>query len=197
MSKTDIQTYYKKNVIKNNIKKNEDIEFQIIEWHALDESTVVNGDSDMSERSDGSFSSRNKEENKEYVMRCFGVTSDGISITCKITDFTPFYYIKVPDDFSRVKLARFLGYVEEAWTLKKYPNALMKSKCNLIKKKDLFGFRNNREYLFIRLVFNSITAMNKSKYIFKKPVSINGINSKPIKYKLKPVITTAATGLSA
>lgn len=162
--------------------KLEDLSFQIIEWHAMDEE-CDNDESDVSEVSEVS-DNYNKVENKKYVMRCFGVTSDGTSITCKITDFTPFYYIKVPDDFNKIKLTRFLSYLEDSWVLKKYKTNLLKSKCNLVKRKDLFGFRDNKEYLFIRLVFNSVTAMNKSKYIFKKPVSIQGVTSKALKYKL-------------
>lgn len=162
--------------------KLDDLSFQIIEWHAMDEE-CENDDSEVSDVSEVS-DNYNKVENKKYVMRCFGVTSDGTSITCKITDFTPFYYIKVPDDFNKIKLTRFLSYLEDSWVLKKYKTNLLKSKCSLVKRKDLFGFRDNKEYLFIRLVFNSVTAMNKSKYIFKKPVSIQGVTSKALKYKL-------------
>lgn len=162
--------------------KLDDLSFQIIEWHAMDEE-CENDDSEVSDVSEVS-DNYNKVENKKYVMRCFGVTSDGTSITCKITDFTPFYYIKVPDDFNKIKLTRFLSYLEDSWVLKKYKTNLLKSKCSLVKRKDLFGFRDNKEYLFIRLVFNSVTAMNKSKYIFKKPVNIQGVTSKALKYKL-------------
>ena len=182
--------FYKKNYIKySNNLKDEDLEFQIIEWNAADEPRDY--DDDLSEGNE------NESCNEAYTMRCFGVTSEGASVMCKITDFTPFYYIKVPENFNKLKLNRFLDYIEESWQFKKkidngersvwvdyYKNCLLRDKCTIVMKKDLYGFRNGKKYKFIRLVFNNHTAMNKSKYIFKKPVNISGVNDHATKYKL-------------
>ena len=67
-----------------------------------------------------------------------------------------------------------------------YRNAdgLNEDLCEIVKKKDLFGFRNDKYYNYIKLAFKNISTMNKSKYIFKNPVIIQGINSQPMKYKL-------------
>jgi DNA polymerase delta subunit 1 len=175
--------YYKENYIENILDINKDIDFNIIEWKADDEQA----DDDESEENTC---------NQSYTIRCFGVTSTGVSVTCKITDFLPFYYIKVPNDFSKVKVSRFLDYIESSWQFKKKIETeegrsewvdyykLVREKCILVSKKDLFGFRNGNKYKFLRLVFSNITALNKSKYIFKKPITIPGIDSKPTKYKL-------------
>jgi DNA polymerase elongation subunit (family B) len=181
----EIAKYYKTNYIKNPYKKGDDIEFNIVEWLAQDE--CLDDDEDESE---DDMSPKNKEL---YTIRCFGVTAEGVSITCKITDFTPFYYIKVSENFDKVKLSRFLNYIEESWQMQKkvednwvkyYSSSLLKDRCSIVKKKDLYGFKNGKEYKYIRLVFSSVAAMNKSKYIFKKAVSIPGINKDPVKYKL-------------
>lgn len=185
MSYQKLSKFYKKNYIQESINKTDDIEFQIIEWHTQDE-----GYDDDNESDDNSGS---KECTDKYIMRCFGVTSEGISITCKITDFTPFYYIKVSDKFSKVQLASFIKFIKESYQLSKvkmnggyinYSECLLQNKCALIEKKDLYGFRNGKKYRFIRLVFDNYTAMNKSKYIFKNPVIIPGVNSQAMKYKL-------------
>lgn len=183
-----MEKYYKKNYIKYSAKSNEDLEFQIIEWNATDEPR----DDNMSEDDE------NENYCKDvYTMRCFGVTLEGASVMCKITGFTPFYYIKVSDNFNKVKLSRFLDHIEESWQFKKkidngersvwvdyYKNCLLRDKCTIVMKKDLYGFRNGKKYKYIRLVFNNHTAMNKSKYIFKKPIRITGVNEDVIKYKL-------------
>ena len=186
-----MERYYKNRYIKNNISKTDDIEFQIIEWHTQDESGIIDDDS-----SDGDSNNSNKQLEKcldKYTMRCFGVTAEGISITCKIHSFTPFYYIKVPDRFNKVQLNTFVEFLKNSYQLSKakvngefvsFADCLLKDKCSIIEKKDLYGFRNGRKYRFLRLVFNNYTAMNKSKYIFKNPVIVPGINSKPMKYKL-------------
>lgn len=177
-----LSSFYKKSYIKNDIEKNDDIEFQIIEWHCNDE----NDDDDESD---------NENDNcmDKYVMRCFGTTLKGISITCKITGFTPFYYIKVSEKFNKMQLSVFIKFMKMSYQLSKakiagntinYADCLLEDKCAIIEKKDLYGFRNGKKYRFIRLVFNNYTAMNKSKYIFKNPVIIQGINSQTMKYKL-------------
>jgi DNA polymerase elongation subunit (family B) len=182
-----MERYYKNKYIKNTISKTDDLEFQIIEWHTQDESGVIDDDS-----SEGSSSSLEKCLDR-YTMRCFGVTTEGISITCKIHSFTPFYYIKVPDRFNKVQLNTFVDFIKKSYQLSKvkingefvsFSDCLLKDKCSIIEKKDLYGFRNGRKYRFLRLVFNNYTAMNKSKYIFKNPVIVPGINSKAMKYKL-------------
>lgn len=163
-----------------------DIEFQIIEWY--------NQDEEYDETSNDSNSQENVEIcNEIYTIRAFGVTIEGISITCKINNFTPFYYIKVKDCFNKNQLVLLIDFIKTSYQLSKgkvngelvsYSDCLIANKCAIIKKKDLYGFKNNKEFKFVRLVFSNYTALNKSKYIFKNPIVLNGINSKPMKYKL-------------
>lgn len=186
-----MEEYYKENYIKNNLSKKDDIEFQIIEWHTQDESNDFDSDSENdndNDSEDGIAKSHDK-----YMMRCFGVTKDGLSITCNIHSFTPFYFIKVHDKFNKSQMNLFIDFIKKSYQLSKvkvngkyvsYADSLLKDKCRVIEKKDLFGFRNGKKYKFLRLVFDNYTAMNKSKYIFKNPVIIPGINSKAMKYKL-------------
>lgn len=182
-----MEPYYKKNYKDcKDSKKLGDVEFQIIEWVAQDEPSGIEDDNETEGSEGGSCDER-------YTIRCFGVTQEGVSVTCKITDFTPFFYIKVSDDFNKVKLQRVLNFIEESWQLQKkvddtwvkyYSSCLLRDRCAIVSKRDLYGFTNGTQYKFIRLVFNNYTALNKTKYIFKKAVSIPGINKDPIKYKL-------------
>jgi DNA polymerase elongation subunit (family B) len=184
MSYQKLSKFYKKNYIKTSLGETDDIEFQIIEWHTQDE--------DESGEEEDSDNGKTECVDK-YIMRCFGVTQEGISVTCKITGFTPFYYIKVPDRFNKTQLKSFIKFIKDSYQLSKvkvggnyvsYADCLLENKCKLIEKKDLYGFRNGKKYRFIRLVFDNYTALNKSKYIFKNPVIIPGINSQSMKYKL-------------
>jgi len=170
---------YKKVNIRN---KKKDIEMQIIEWFAQDESL------DESEDSDSDNSCRDI-----YTIRAFGMTSEGISVTCKINNFTPFYYVKVSDSFNDINKHHMLEYIESSWNLKSkvdnewvkyYSVCLIKPSCKIINRKDLYGFNNGKVEKYLLLVFNNQTAMNKSKYIFKKSLQINGVTKVPIKYKL-------------
>lgn len=160
-----------------------DLDLQIIEWWAQDEEGDSENDDESEDQDTNSFFNKDI-----YTIRCFGVTQEGISVTCKITGFKPFYYIKVNSSFNKIKLHHFLNYIESSWMLKKYPNALVKEngrhKSCLVEKKDLFGFRNGKYYRYVKLIFNHHEAMMKSRYMFKKPVTIPNVTNQPTKFKL-------------
>ncbi len=154
-----------------------DIVMKIIDWHSMDE-VSMNCDSDSDDsNSSGSLS-------KEYVMRAFGATKSGDSITVKITGFTPFYYIKVPDEFSERQLHQFTSFVDKHYILKSMPHSLLPNKCLIVKSKDIYGFNNGKIFKYIKLVFVSYSSMMRSRYIFKDPIFISGITSSTIKFKL-------------
>jgi DNA polymerase elongation subunit (family B) len=176
-----MERFYKSNLIHipDNFYKN-DIEMQIIEWWAQDE------EDDNEE--DEIESQENDLNNEVYTIRCFGVTNTGISVTCKITGFKPFYYIKVPNTFTKVHLAYFLKFIESSYFLKSFKSPLAKEngrhRSCLEEKKDLFGFRNGKEYRFVKLVFNNYSALMKSRYLFKKAIEIANVTKRPTKFKL-------------
>ena len=181
---TSMERFYRNKYIKNGYRQNrKDINMQIIEWWAQDEEDFDN--ETESEQSQSIDSTKNK---SVYVIRCFGATKEGVSVTCKITGFKPFYYIKVSNDFNKVKLHHFLSYIESAYMLKSFSNPLVKEngkhKSCIVEKKDLFGFRNGKTYKYVKLVFNNYSALLKSRWLFKKPVSIKDVTKNPTKFKL-------------
>ena len=178
--------FYRDQYIKSTRDPKSNLDFQIIEWWSKDEEgdDQENSDENTNDNDNGnSFFNRDV-----YTIRCFGVTKEGVSVTCKITGFNPFYYIKVDSSFNRVKLHHLLNYMESHFMLKKFPAALVKEngkhKSCIVEKKDLFGFRNGKTYKFVKLVFSNYTALMKSRYIFKKPIVIPHITSVPSKFKL-------------
>lgn len=166
----------------NNVQTN-DIDMHIIEWWAQDDIA----DENSTEGSVCNHCGRSDECNcirEEYTIRCFGSTKKGNSVTCTIKGFKPFYYIKVDNSFDKVKLFHLLEFMKSSYSLKAFPNGLAKDSCGIVKKKDLFGFRNGTYYKYVKLVFTNYTALMKSRYIFKKPVNIQNVTKKPTKFKL-------------
>jgi len=176
-----MEKFYKHNIIKipDDFYKN-DIEMQIIEWWAQDEEN-----DDVEDEEDNS---QNEKNTDVYTIRCFGVTQSGISVTCKITGFKPFYYIKVPNTFSKIHLGYFLKFIESSYFLKSFNEPLAKEngrhRSCIEQKKDLFGFRNGKEYKYVKLVFNNYSALMKSRYLFKKATEIANVTKRPTKFKL-------------
>lgn len=167
--------YIKKNSVK--ISTNESIKFQIIEWWAKDEVDDTGNDNDNSEDDN----SDNDLENTKYNIYCFGKTDNDKTITCKIVNFYPFYYIKIPNN-CKGSVNSFIEFLKNR--LYKFKSGIKDDLCKFVYKKDLYGFKNDTEYKYIKLVFKNLYVMNKSKYVFKNPVIINGFNSSSMKYKL-------------
>lgn len=183
----ELKKYYRKNYIKKE-KLNGDIKFQIIEWNCND----YNED-DIDSEEEQQYNSQLKQYNGKYVIRCYGATLEGISISCEILDFTPFFYVKVRDNFNKNDLRNFIKFIKTSYQLSKckieeewysLTDGLIEDKCIIIEKKDIFGFSNNKLFRFIRLVFKNQITLNKCKYIFKNPVIIPNVNNNPEKYKL-------------
>lgn len=167
-----MEKFYKKKIIQDVSK---DISFKIIEWFNVDQ------DNNDEEESQDSY---NLQKSQEYVMRCFGRSEQGDSITCKITGFQPFYYVKVDMSFNKNKLYTMLNYIESHFMMNKYINPIVKNRCDIIHKKDIYGFTNGKVFKFVKLVFSNYTALLKSRFIFKNALHIPGITQKSIKFKL-------------
>ena len=83
-------------LLKRNINNKKDLYFQIIDWSSNDIYKSINKDNDDEE----------DEENNKYkkkrrlVLRGYGVTKEGYSISIHIFNFKPYFYIKIPQDWN-------------------------------------------------------------------------------------------------
>lgn len=154
--------------------KQNDLIFQILSWKPCDyEYEDENEDNDDEENTNGN------QDKSKYIVKVFGVTINGYSVSVNILNYTPYFFIKVPfrvNDFTCVKFKEFL--------LGRIPTSQKKMLLNVKKvlKKDFFGFHNGEKFSFIRFTFRSQKTFKTAIKIFQKPVSIPGIP--PQKYKL-------------
>lgn len=122
------------------------ISFQIVSWEAFD--TI------------------NDEEKAEYFIYLFGRTLDKKSVCCKLENYTPFFYIKIPDDLQSKWIDYHTNELKNFLKKKLYSQKEELKSISLINKKTIKGFTNNKKFKFLKLVFYSIRAFNKCKYIF-------------------------------
>jgi len=137
------------------------LEFQIYDWSEDHESDSVDDDSE----SEGV-------KNLVYIIHTFGRTMDGKSVYMKITDFHPYFYIKLPDkwDITEAKekvkiMKKWLksGYNTKVWN--KYRGNLIKMLA--VEKKSAEGFTNNKRSIFAKIFFDNSYAMKKFKLLFE------------------------------
>jgi DNA polymerase elongation subunit (family B) len=153
--------------------------FQAIDW-VINDVELSNDEESSDESSDNSYSFKKK--NKRYLIKIFGRTQKGNSISVNITDYTPYFYVKLPEGFHKNNYNKLLQKIKELIQNKLY-NSEDLIKCNIICKKDVWGFTNNKPFHFIMLIFKNHMSMKKAINIFTKPITIQGLVVKK-KFKL-------------
>jgi len=145
--------------IKNN---NQSISFQIIDWLSTNEEV---------EDEDEKNNKKKYGDKKKYVIRAFGVTKKGNSISINIHDFPPHYYINIPEEYTKYEVDNMVKAIKE-----KLPKSFRDSitSHDVIKRKKFWGFTNNKNYLFLRLLFKNTQVMFQVTKIMKDPLGFLG-----------------------
>ncbi|MHA2083085.1 MAG: DNA polymerase domain-containing protein [Candidatus Thorarchaeota archaeon] len=123
---------------------------------------AVNNDSDGSDQS----SDYHVESDIDvFVIQAFGMNTEGKALSLWITGFKPFFYAKVADNWNDDKMNGFLKDVSVKMG-KKWEASLIHDECELVDKKNLYGFDGGRTHKFVKLVFSSLSAYNKAKNLW-------------------------------
>lgn len=146
-----------------------DVIFQATSWFASD----YEYDDDVEEGS--------RDDCTKYLVKIFGVTEDGKSVSVNVLNFTPYFFIKVHHAMDRYTAAKLREFV-----VNKLPRALKTSllDVNIVRKKDFWGFQNHEKSAFARFKFKNLRAYKFTIRMFMKKVEIDSISRTPIKYKL-------------
>ena len=82
-----------------NLQNNkQDIRFQVVDWTTSNED--INNNSDSEEE-------QNKfVDNKQYVIRAYGVTQKGTSVSLNIYGFPPHFYVNIPEGWKKLHLSK-------------------------------------------------------------------------------------------
>jgi len=150
--------------------KDQDIVFQIISWHACDQEDDDDNDEEESNMI-----------NKKYLVKIFGVTESGISVSANLTDFPPFFYIKSPINLNDFQVKMIKEFIVEKLHYKQ-KNSIQEVRA--MKKKDFWGFTNNTKFTFVRISCKNLECFRAAARIFQKKVMIPAIWNKDLYFKL-------------
>ena len=149
--------------------KNDTLEFQIYDFR---EAHVV-------EKEGHDSDSEMENVLPKYIIHTFGKTIDGKSVYCKITDYTPYFFLELPEDWTKKQAKKNIKHLKE-YLLSKYNNKVFPKKfkeglidVKLVKKMKPCGFTNNKMFLFALLVFNNDISRKKFASIFNPWVRLN------------------------
>lgn len=142
--------------------KTDKVVFQVTHWNASD---VEQGE----------------EFDLKYLIKMYGVTEEGVSVSLNVVDFTPFFFIKVHHKISPSFVQRLEEYVQS-----RLPAKLQGSfvGAKLMKKKEFWGFTNGAQFYYIRFTFTNHSAFYAAERIFKREVCIPGVHTSGTRYKL-------------
>ena len=159
----------------------QDLIFQPLTWDYDHEDDC--GDSDIgSEPDDESLETKPRQN---LIFRIFGVTEKGNSISVIVNGFMPYFYIKMGKTKNKLdktkqeeKLARVKGYLK--WRLGGDYSSVNDKQIKFVRKKPLYGFCNDEDVYFIKIVCFSYNIMKKISSIFSKEVKLF---DKKVKYE--------------
>ena len=104
--------------------------------------------------------------NDVYTIKIFGVDEDNYSIALCISDFKPYFYIRVPDFWTKVH-ADLLQY-----ELERLIDDVNIIQIKLFLRKDFWGFTNNTTFNFARLDFGNLDSFKRVKSFFDRKKTV-------------------------
>ena len=140
------------------------MEFQIYDYME-DHETLEDMESDSEESKDNVL--------PKFIIHIFGRTLEGKSVYCKLQNYTPHFYIKLPskwgtsDTKSKLKIMhKWFQGPDNKKVWKKFRDGLIS--IDFVNKKDAIGFTDDKDFNFARLVFSNSFAMKKFRYMLEQ-----------------------------
>ena len=140
--------------------------FRLFDFQVRDEAPGSSGGSSGSSGSSGGggFKKTNKDK-KRFVIQMFGINEQGKTCCIIVTNYEPFFYVKVPETWGFEAKARFITELKNA--IGKFSeDSILTDECKLIRRKTLYGFDGGKDHKFLMLKFKSMATMNRVKNLW-------------------------------
>ena len=158
--------------VNKKVKLKKDIIFQVTDWDYYDDNANVNDDGDCS-------------SDHNFTIRMYGTTKDTHKkIFVKVTNFQPYFYIKLPQEWTTPKIDLYINLLKKKVEQKDtdYVDSLLKHK--IVKRHIFHGFTNNAKFKFIKLIFDSYDGFKAYEKALRYPIQNYMLSRKPIKADL-------------
>ena len=126
-------------------------EFKLFDYNPFDYIEEDDDDDDQEFKS---------EPNIEFIIQMFGINEQGETCSLQVSDFHPFFYVKIPDDWTIKNKHVFKNQLTSKMG-KYYQNSIFN--ISLVKKKKLYGFDGGKYYNFFKVEFKNFRAFNRGK----------------------------------
>lgn len=161
-----------KPITEKHLRSGQPIKVQAMDWYNRNEKVIV-------EYEDDNGSTEEKEET-QFVIYMYGITERGETITARFTEYTPYFYVKLPEKMPEHTFEKILNESIEANFNKSKKGENMYEfykkdliDCSFSHKIDFWGFQNKQKSKFARLTFRNTYAMKAYAWALDKPVRIH------------------------
>ena len=168
--------------------ENNSIIFQIIDWIQYNkkfdtENIESSNDSDSNDELEKELYGTESDKIDTYKIRLYGRTEDNKSIVVNVNNYTPFFYIKVNNDWTDSKIRILITHIKSKISNPKIINGF--KSFDILMRKDLYGFTGYKDFKFVKLVFlNMYSYKAFENYIAKNKIFNNSLSKNEIKLQL-------------
>jgi len=121
-----------------------------------------------------------------FMIRMFGINTEGETCAITVDDYKPFFYIQVPDKYHRDRIDTLFHELRNDTSYPKYMKSEFVS-AELQTHKRLYQFTGDLSYKFVKLTFSTVRALRSIKNILLG-ISYDKTNTKSEKEKKKYTI---------
>jgi len=119
-----------------------------------------------------------KKDELQYIIQMFGKNEIGKTCSIYVKDYTPFFYVKIPETWGMSNKVDFVNHLKENVLGDYYKDGLVEVK--LVKRKKLYGFDGGKLYKFLVLKFSNMRVYYKVRGLWydkdKKLKKYRGFN---------------------
>ena len=126
---------------KSNNKK--DLCFQITDWSSND--TYINNKDEEEDDEEEVNENKYKKKKRRLILRGYGITKEGYSVSIHIFNFKPYFYIKIPEDWDETK---FKYFKNECMKMIPEYNHEGLDEAVMVLRKEFYGFTNNKLFKY-------------------------------------------------
>jgi len=145
-----------------------DTSFRLFDFNIFDEKREKEEDLDGGpddgdgDDTDNINEKKYKKDEKFTTIQMFGLNEKGETCALFVRDYSPFFYIKVGDEWTIPQKSAFISHLKDKLG-KYYQDSILDFESKLIKRKKLYGFDAGKEHKFVLIKFKNISTMNKVK----------------------------------
>jgi DNA polymerase elongation subunit (family B) len=160
--------------------------FKLIDFYTYDK--VESDDSDDS--TSGSDVQYKGNPEKQFLIQMFGLSEQGETVSITVTDFNPFFYIKVGDQWEQGEANALLDHIKSKV---RYLSKDILS-IELIDQYKLYGFTGGKKSKFVKIGFRTYQAFQKVKGLwYRYDEATNQRVAQPFKFEQLQLILYEST----